>query len=70
MKDVQGKAGADASSKVVSLAAYRAARLQEREQLPLFAVDIGRVPAGSARALTGRDVAHRELMLRHLQNGG
>ena len=62
-------AGADASAKVVDLSAYRARRLREREQLPLFAVSAGLAAAEPRRVLSDDEVTHRKLMLRHLESG-
>jgi hypothetical protein len=62
-------AGADASAKVVDLSAYRARRLREREQLPLFAVSPGIAGAEPQRVLSDDEVRHRKLMLRHLETG-
>ncbi len=55
----------DRGVRVVDLAAYRAARAQTREQLPLFDERPERlIPPG--RTLSHGDVAHRQRMLGHL----
>ena len=61
-------------SRVVDLAAYRAARALEDDALPLFArsLDDHRPPSSgpATGSLSDRAVAHRERMLRHLAAGG
>ena len=62
-------AAAGATAKVVDLSAYRARRLREREQLPLCAVSAGIAATEPRRVLSDDEVAHRKLMLRHLETG-
>lgn len=59
-----GRSG-DPGARVVDLAAYRAARAEPREQLPLFDERPGRLLPPS-RTLSPDDVAHRQRMLGHL----
>ncbi len=62
-------AGANPASKIVDLAAYREARLGDRERMPLFARTPEPMPPAPRRVLSDNDVAHRTLMLRHLEAG-
>ena len=66
----RGRTAEAAGATVVQMAAYRAQRAARLKALPLFdgaavASDDGRHAPG-ARALSDRDVAHRQRMLRHL----
>ena len=66
----RGRTAAAAGPTVVQMAAYRAQRAARLKALPLFedgavaSDDENHAPAG--RALSDRDVAHRQRMLRHL----
>ncbi len=61
-------ASANPAARLVDLAAYREARRREADSLPLFARDPA--PAsGERRVLSDHQVAHRMVMLRHLEAG-
>jgi hypothetical protein len=66
--DAQPRKSADPTAKVVDLTAYREARLHEADRLPLF-VRRAEPSLPPRRVLSDNEVAHRTLMLRHLEAG-
>ena len=62
-------ASGNPTAKVVDLAAYRAARREEQDRLPLFAVPAPAPPSAVRAVLSDNEIAHRERMLRHLGTG-